>query len=336
MIRLKDIAEHAGVSVMTVSKALRDEPDISKITKARIKGIADRVGYVPNNSARGLRTKITKQFGLIISSLSNPVYTRTFMAIEERAHEMGYEIFVAQTLNNPEREEACIRRLLARQVDGLFIRPVYRPDPVTAIYEELKERKTPTVILGHRALFCSDFPNVETDDIAASQKATEHLLDLGHRRISCLTGPTFAPWAQERYEGYRRALRERRIDADENLIFQAGSTIEEGATAALQMIDEDPGATAIVSANDLVAIGAASTLLDQGVMIPDNISVVGFGNTLTAEHFRVPLTTISQPKYRRGIAAIELMEKLLAGENVSFKRLPADLVIRKSTGARPD
>ena len=336
MIRLKDIAEHAGVSVMTVSKALRDEPDISKITKARIKVIADRVGYVPNNSARGLRTKITKQFGLIISSLSNPVYTRTFMAIEERAHEMGYEIFVAQTLNNPEREEACIRRLLARQVDGLFIRPVYRPDPVTAIYEELKKRKTPTVILGHRALFCSDFPNVETDDITASQKATEHLLDLGHRSISCLTGPTFAPWAQERYEGYRRALRERRIDVDENLIFQAGSTIEEGAIAALQMIDEDSGATAVVAANDLVAIGAASTLLDQGVMIPDNISVVGFGNTLTAEHFRVPLTTISQPKYRRGVAAIESMEKLLAGENVSFKRLPADLVIRKSTGARPD
>ena len=118
MIRLKDIAESAGVSVMTVSKALRDEPDISKTTNARIKGIADQVGYFPNNSARGLRTNITKQFGLIISSLSNPVYTRTFMAIEERAHEMGYEIFVAQTLNNPEREEACIRRLLARQVDG--------------------------------------------------------------------------------------------------------------------------------------------------------------------------------------------------------------------------
>ena len=335
MIRLKDIAESAGVSVMTVSKALRDEPDISKTTKARIKGIADRVGYVPNNSARGLRTNKTKQFGLIISSLSNPVYTRTFMAIEERAHEMGYEIFVAQTLNNPEREEACIRRLLARQVDGLFIRPVYRPDPVAAIYDKLREYKTPTVILGHRALFCSDFPNVETDDITASQIATEHLLDLGHCKIACLTGPTFAPWAQERYEGYSRALRERHIDADERLIFQAGSTIEEGAVAALQMIDENPGATAVIAANDLVAIGAASTLLDQGVKIPENISVVGFGNTLTAEYFRVPLTTISQPKYRRGTAAIESMEKLLAGEKASFKRLPADLVIRKSTSAPP-
>ena len=103
MIRLKDIAESAGVSVMTVSKALRDEPDISKTTKARIKGIADQVGYVPNNSARGLRTKITKQFGLIIYPLSNPVYTRTFMAIEERAHEMGNEKRPALGVYSPDK-----------------------------------------------------------------------------------------------------------------------------------------------------------------------------------------------------------------------------------------
>ena len=335
MIRLKDIAESAGVSVMTVSKALRDKPDIAATTRARIKAIADAAGYVPNHSARGLRTRKTNQFGLIISSLTNPVYTRTFMAIEEQAHEMGFEIIVAQTLNNPDREAVCIRRLLARQVDGLFIRPVYRPDPTAAIYDELKERKMPTVILGHRALFCSEFPNVETDDLAASQAATTHLLELGHRRIACLTGPTFAPWAQERYEGYRHALQEHRIEVDEKLVFQAGGTIEEGAAAALQMINERPGATAIIAANDLVAIGAAGTLLDQGVQIPADISVVGFGNTLTAEHFRVPLTTISQPKYRRGIAAIESMEKLLAGEAVSVKRLSAELVIRASTGRAP-
>ncbi|MDG1833117.1 MAG: LacI family DNA-binding transcriptional regulator, partial [Verrucomicrobiota bacterium] len=123
MVRLKDIAATAGVSVMTVSKALRDEPDISEKTKARIKSLATEVGYVPNHSARGLRTRKTHQFGLVISSLTNPVYTRTFMAIEEQAHELGYEIILTQTLNNPKREAACIRRLLARQVDGLFIRP---------------------------------------------------------------------------------------------------------------------------------------------------------------------------------------------------------------------
>jgi len=335
MTRLKDIAAHAGVSVMTVSKALRDEPDISEATKARIKELARASGYVPNNSARSLRTRKTHQFGLVISSLSNPVYARTFMAIEEQAHEQGYEIILAQTLNNPEREEMCIRRLLARQVDGLFIRPVYRPDPTAAIYDELKQRQTPTVILGHRALFCSDFPNVETDDLAGAETATNHLLKLGHRHIACFTGPIFAPWAQERYEGYRRALQNAGMEVDEALVFRAGNTIEEGAGAALQMINENAGPTAILAANDLVAIGAAGTLLDQGVNIPEEISVVGFGNTLTSEHFRVPLTTVSQPKYRRGVAAFESMEKLLAGENAGLKRLSAELVTRRSTSAPP-
>ena len=333
MIRLKDIAQSAGVSVMTVSKALRDEPDISTATKDRIRDIAQKTGYVPNISARGLRTRQTNQFGLIISALSNPMYTRTFMAIEEQAHEMGYEIIVAQTLNNPEREETCIRRLLARQVDGLFIRPVYRADPKVTIYEELKKHLTPTVILGHRALFCSDFPNVETDDMESAKALTKHLLNLGHRHIACLTGPTFAPWAQERYEGYRRGLIDHGIKVDDKLVFQAGATIEEGEKASLEFIQENPKATAMVAANDLVAIGAANTLLDQGVRIPEDLSITGFGNVLSAEYFRVPLTTVRQPKYRRGLAAMDAMQKLLRGETTGTKRLPAEISIRKSTNA---
>ena len=331
MIRLKDIAEQAGVSVMTVSKALRDEPDIANATKARIQAIADQAGYVPNHAARGLRTRSTQQFALIISALTNPLYTRVIMAIEEQAHELGYEILFAQTLNNPEREERVIRRMIARQVDGLFIRPVYRPDNTAAIYDELKQRGIPTVILGHRALFCSEFPNVQTDDLAAAHTATQHLLDLGHARIACFAGPTFSPWAQERYEGYRRALSDAEHEVDEKLVFHAGGTIEEGEKAALQLINERPGATAIVAANDLVAIGAANVLLDQGLKIPTDISIVGFGDILNAENYRIPLTTIDQPKYRRGVASMESMTALLEGNSGSSKRLAAELIIREST-----
>jgi len=335
MIRLKDIAEQAGVSVMTVSKALRDEPDIAAQTRARIRTIADAAGYVPNHAARALRTHTTRQFGLIISALTNPLYIRVLMAIEEQAHEMGYDILFAQTMNHPGREEAVIRRMLARRVDGLFIRPVYRADNTAAIYEELKRQGTPTVILGHRALFCSDFPSVQTDALASARSATLHLLGLGHRRVACLTGPTFSPWAQERYEGYRHALHDANLEVDEKLVFQAGATIEEGEKAALQLINEAPGATAIVAANDLVAIGAANILLDQGVRIPEDISLIGFGNILGAAHYRVPLTTVRQPKYRRGITAMESMEDLLAGKNPDTKRLAAELILRDSTAGPP-
>src|SRR5271170_8288278 len=120
MVRLKDIAQLTGVSVMTVSKALRDEPDVSAETKARIKSLAQQMGYVPDSSAQGLRTKTTKLFGLVIPSITNPIYARIVFAIEERAHELGYDTLIAHTHNKPEREEICIRRLLSRRVDGLF------------------------------------------------------------------------------------------------------------------------------------------------------------------------------------------------------------------------
>jgi DNA-binding LacI/PurR family transcriptional regulator len=331
MVRLKDMARHLGVSVMTVSKALRDAPDVSAATKSRIKALARQMGYVPDSSAQGLRTKTTKLFGLVIPSSTNPVFARIVFAIEERAHELGYDLLLAHSLNQPEREENCIRRLLSRRVDGLFISPVYRFEAEARIYQEVLARKTPTVLLGPPATFCKSFPSIEIEELIASYNATQHLLKLGHRRIAYLTGPPTAPWAHERFEGYRRALRETGLDVDDKLVFQAGSTIEDGTKAALQMLNESCDATAVQAVSDLVAIGCAETLLAQGLKIPEDISIVGFGNILTTEHFRVPMTTIRQPKFRLGVAAMEMMMSLIHGERVQPKRLPAELVERKST-----
>src|SRR5215468_2197026 len=116
MVRLKDIAERAAVSVMTVSKALRDEPDVSAATKTRIKLLAQQMGYVPDSTAQGLRTRTTKLFGMVIPSTTDPVYARIVLAVEERAHELGYDLLLMHTLNSAAREEACIRRLLSRRV----------------------------------------------------------------------------------------------------------------------------------------------------------------------------------------------------------------------------
>jgi LacI family transcriptional regulator len=335
MIRLKDIAARAGVSVMTVSKVLRDAPDISEATKARVKLIARQMGYVPDSNAQSLRTRTSKFLGVIISSITNPIFARVLMAIEERAHELGYEIILAQTLSHEEREELCIRRLLSRRVDGLFISPVYRLRPDAPIYQVLQSRGVPVVILGHSAPFCRQFASVETDDILGGYSTTKHLLELGHKKIAFFAGPQSSPWSQERFEGYRRALREVELPVQDEFIFQAGNTIEDGEKAALQFVNESTKATAIQAANDMIAIGAAKTFLDQGTKIPGDLSVTGFGNILTAEHFRVPLTTIRQPKYRLGIAAMESMLKLLHGERPEPKRLAAELIIRQSTGTPP-
>jgi LacI family transcriptional regulator len=331
MIRLKDIAARAGVSVMTVSKVLRDAPDISAATKARVRALSEEMGYMPDAMAQSLRNRVTKLFGLVIPAVTSPIFARVVMALEEQTYAMGYDLVLAQTLNEPEREERVIRRLLSRRVDGLFVAPVYRLGDQAAIYEELARRSTPLVLLGHRAKFCEQFVSVESNDLRASHDATTHLLNLGHKRIAFFTGPPAAPASQERLEGYRRALREAQIEWDDKLVFHAGNTIEEGQRAALQMTAESAQPTAIQAANDLVAIGAASVLLQQGIRIPEDVSVVGFGNILSGEYFRVPLTTIGQPKHRLGVAAMELMRKLLAGERPETKRLDAELVVRKST-----
>src|SRR5437867_1262789 len=285
MVRLKDIAERAGVSVMTVSKALRDAPDVSATTKTRIKLLAQQLGYVPDSSAQGLRTRTTKLFGLAVSSLTNPVFSRVVLAIEERAHQLGYDLLLAHSLNIPEREEACLRRFMSRRVDGLFISPVYRMVTEARIFQELAARGVPTVVLGQTAPFCAQFVSVASDDLLGSYRAAQHLVKLGHKRIAFFSGPLAAPWSQERFEGYRRALREAGMEVDDKLVFQAGQGIEDGAKAALQMVEENCGATAVQAANDLVAVGCAQTLLKQGLKIPEDISVVGFGISCSANIF---------------------------------------------------
>jgi len=331
-VRLKDIAAQAGVSVMTVSKVLRDAPDISAATKVRIRALATKMGYMPDTLAQCLRTRTTKLLGLVISTVTNPIFARIVLALEERAFEAGYELIITQHLLNVEREELIIRRLLSRRVDGLFISPVYRLSPRAPAYEEIRARGTPAVILGHPASFCAGLPSIETEDLRASVAMTQHLLELGHKRIAVFTGPAASPAAQERLEGYKRGLRDANVDLDDKLIFTAGNSIEDGERAALQMLNEGVHPTAIQAFNDLCAIGAANVLLQQGLKIPNDISVVGFGNILLSEHFRVPLTTVRQPKFRLGVAAMDMMQKLLNKEPAPSRRLEAELIIRGSSG----
>jgi DNA-binding LacI/PurR family transcriptional regulator len=335
MVRLKDIALRGGVSVMTVSKVLRNAPDISPGTKARIKALAEEMGYVPDSLAQGLRTRSTRTIGLVIPTVTNPLFARGIVAVEEQCHELGLEVMLGHSLNDSAREEAVIRRFLSRRVDGLIISPVYRLAPKSAIYEELLEEKSAVVIWGHKAPFCAGFTSVESEDVLGAYAATQHLIELGHRRIAYFAGPSVAPWNQERLEGYRRGLRENHIEVEESLIFSAGASIEEGEKAALQMLNEGARPTAIQCCNDMVAIGAASVLKKQGVQIPGDISIVGFGNILLCEHFCVPLTTVHQPKFRMGTVAMEFLRQLLKHEPVDSRRLPTDLIVRQSTGKAP-
>ena len=173
---------------MTVSKVLRDARDVSEGTKARIRQIAEEMGYVPDALARGLRTRRTKLFGLVVPDLPHPLLSQVAMAVQDCAHELGYDLLIAQTHDSAPREEACLRRLLSRRVDGLFVYPVYRLAPTAPAYDELRKSGTPAVLLGPAAPFCEGLPGVSSDDEGASCSVTQHLLQLGHRQIA-VTSP---------------------------------------------------------------------------------------------------------------------------------------------------
>ena len=331
MVRLKEVAERAGVSIMTVSKVMRDAPDISPATKLRVRAIAQQMGYVPDSVAQGLRTRATHLLGLLIPAASNPYYARLVMGVEEKAHEMGYDVVLAQSFSQLDREETAIRRFLGLRVEGLLVSPVYRLAPTAPVYDELQRRGVPTVILGSPAPFCSQFTHVGLHEAQGSYEATRHLLSLGHKRIAFFTGPPLAAWAQERLQGYRRALREAEIELEDHLLFTAGTSIEDGEMAASQMLRESLDATAVQAVNDLVAVGAVTMFLNQNIRIPAELSVVGFGDLLMSGFFRVPLTTVHQPKHRVGVAATRALVSLIRGERVESERLPTELVVRAST-----
>lgn len=335
MTRLKDIAARAGCSIMTVSKVLRHRGDISAPTRERVMKIAREMGYVPNSAARGLRTKHSQLFGLVISSVTDPIHARIVLALEALAFKDGYQVILSHSMNNTEREQTVLRQLISRRVDGIFIIPNSQLPSDTQTYEEIRKRKIPLVFLGPKPSNCPDFPSVACNEEEASSLITQHLIKLGHRRIAFLAGANHSPSSHDRLEGYKKAYRENRIPLDDQLLFHAGSTIEDGARAALQMLQERPQATAVQTVNDLVAIGAANTFLNQGLRIPDDISIAGFGNILTSEHFKVPLTTIRQPKYRIGEAAMEVMKKLLNNEPVHPRILSGEILVRNSTGPIP-
>jgi LacI family transcriptional regulator len=335
MVQLKHIAERAGVSLMTASKALRDKPDVAPGTKAKIKHIADQMGYVPDRCGQYLRGRRTYLIGICAPTATDPTVTPTIAGIHEFVYGLAYDLMLTTTQNSAEREEAAINRMIGRQVEGLFIIPTYRLPPEAPAYRRLTESQIPTIVIGQTAQFCHGFVNVQGDDLAASQTVTRHLIALGHKRIAFLTGLLSEPWAEERLEGYRRGLREVGLDVDDRLVFHAGRTIEDGARAASEMIAACSDATAIQAVTDLVAIGCAEIFVQHGYTIPKDISITGFGNIQLSEHCRVPLTTICQPKYRLGVVAAQMMSQMLAGRRPQPQRLPADLLVRASSAPAP-
>ena len=330
MATIQDVVKLSGVSVATVSRVIHNSPNVLPATREKVLAAIRELDYHPNRLAQQFRTQRTKCVLVLLPRLGDSFYSEILKGIEEVASAAGYHIFIANTGNNPEMAKFYYEALIQKQNDGIIDFSACLPRE----YMEEIAGQNP-VVVACRYLSNSNVPNVTIDNLAASREMTEYMLNLGHRRIAYIGGNTELALYRSRLYGYRQALEERGIPAEETIIYTADPDIQGGYDAAMQLLRSGEKFTAIVTSGDTLAVGAIKALQERKLQVPEEIAVCGFDDIEISSLLSPTLTTIRQP---RGLIGRHAMEKLLGfisgkDENLSEQIvLPYELVIRASSG----
>jgi LacI family transcriptional regulator len=332
-VRLRDIAEQAGVSVNTVSRALTDKPDINPATRARVRALAERLGYTPNMLARSLLRGSTRTIGLVVTDCTDPFYAGLIRAVENTLSRESFGLLLATSNENVDKERQALAMLRERRVDGLLFTPV---DVGAEHVRHLLAAELPIVLLGRRP-GGYEGPFVGTDNVAGARLLVRHLLELGHTRIAHFSRSDKASSAQERLSGYRMALADAGIPIPRSLVHRLAPTVEGGKEGAAWLAALRPLPTALFTYNDSQAVGAMLGLSDAGLIVPSDCSVAGFDNIELSELVRPALTTVAQPIQDIGrLGAQMLIDRLQRDVPGGPMLLPPRLMRRQSaTAPRP-
>ena len=327
-ITLKMVAERAGVSVNTASRAINNKLDINKETKKRILKVAQELGYVRNDTAVALRTKKTGTIGVVIADNRNPFYAEVLNGMEVAARGKNYHIILANTQRDYRKEEEAINLLLAKRVDGLLITPVQdRDDDI----KNLIEANIPFVVVGR------DFENIEVDavyndEVKGGFLATEYLIKKGHKKIALINGFLYKSPAKGRLEGYKKALNKYRIPLDNSLISVGDINIEDGYERTKQMLEKILDFTAIFAYNDMMAFGSMQAIKEKGLRIPEDIGLVGYDDIPFSSLITPPLTTIRLNKKELGMESVKLLLSRINNNRKKIKKviLDVELIVRET------
>lgn len=304
---IKDIAVKASVHPSTVSRALNAETRnmVSKPVVDKILAVARKLGYLRNPLASGLRTRRTHAIGVVIPDLTNPVFPPIIRGIERTLAAADYVAVLADSEGSERNTQVIVNSLLARQVDGLILATAYRKDPVV---EKCIEHGTPLVLI-NRVVDKLRVAAVVNDDDFGIRLALEHLLGLGHRQIAFVGGPQNTSTGYHRYQAFLAAIKENGLKIDRSLIVNGKSFSEaEGKNALSRIIDANAERfTAVLSANDLLALGCFDALAERGMRCPDDISVTGFNHMPFVDRFNPSLTTVRIPHDELGVRAAQLL-----------------------------
>jgi LacI family transcriptional regulator len=333
LITIYDIAEKAGVSAMTVSRVINNNGRISEATRKRVRKVMEELHYIPNSMARSLVLQKTKILSLLITDITNPFYTTIARGAEDAAKKSGFRLLFGNSDEDYIKEKDYVDMILSTRVDGVLFAPT--GDHSLENLQKLQKHNIPFVLLDR------DIPGIDADIVLGdskegARKLVEHLIELGHRRIVLINGSPDVSTARLRQMGYRESHTLRGLEVDESLIIHANfrDFHDESALSALLQMDEPP--TAIFAANNLLAVGVIQALRQQGLRVPQDISVVCFDDFGHADAINPFLTLASQPAYQFGSLGMQLLIERIESKSVRETRkliLPSDLLIRSSTRA---
>jgi LacI family transcriptional regulator len=331
MITIREVAQHAQVSVTTVSHVINGTRFVSEEAKARVQAAIAALHYVPSAVARSLKSSRTHTVGMMIPNNSNPYFAEIIRGIEDTCFAAGFNVILCNSDDDPHKQAAYVRVLSEKQVDGLIVLSS-GGDP--ELLDTLRGASMPQVVVD-REIDDLAADLVEVDHEGGARLAVEHLVGLGHARIACIAGPLALSPARQRVQGWRSALQAAGLACDDALVADGAFTAAGGFAAMRALLAHRP--SAVFASNDLMAIGAICAAAEAGLRVPQDLSMIGFDDIALAAYSNPPLTTIAQPKHQTGELAAQLLMQRIAqpGRPLQREILRPSLVLRRSA-SRPE
>lgn len=321
------------MSPSTVSRVIQGSKSVRPVTREKVERAIEELGYVPSVMAQSLRSKRTRALALIVPDITNTFWTTVARGVEDAARSHNYSVFLCNTDENPAKQLNYLDVIISQRVDGVIIAPY---DSDARNLDKLRGRNIPTVIVDRR-VDGWDVDSVRSDSVSGARVLVQHLIDLGHRQIAVISGPTTTSTAEDRVTGYCSVMEAAGIPVDPRLIKREEFRDTSGEHLAHQLLDEGLEPTAIFATNNAIAIGVLRALEKRGLRVPHDVALVCFDDLPNVSQLFPFLTVVAQPVYELGMKAAQLLLDRLVGEVDSQSRhilLPTCLIVRHSCGSR--
>lgn len=329
MATIRDVAEQAGVATMTVSRVINNSGYVSDATRAKVESAISDLGYVPNMLGPSLRFNQTNTLALILTDITNPFWTTVARGVEDAAQEKKYSVILCNTDENLQKQDQYLNMLLKRRIDGIL----FVPADNQAESVQLIQKQNVQVVVMDRSVPHVDVDVVRGDSFGGAYQLAKHLIDLGHKHISVLSGPQNIFTSTERVAGFRQAMIEAGLDHNlENVYW--GSFRQNPGEIALRALQSSPRPTACLAVNNFIANGALQTFSEAGLRVPEDVSLVSFDDIPAIINPNPFLTVSVQPAYDMGYQATQLLLERLRNEGPKERQeivLPTEIFIRQST-----